>query len=184
MDVNLAEIQEQVKQNLQVLLAESRLAAGDVLLLGGSSSEIRGETLGQGSSAEIGEAVVAEVLAQCREAGVYLAVQCCEHLNRALVVEKFLAKEYGLRPVNALPQLNAGGSFAVAAWSQAEEPCLVESIQAGAGIDIGDVLIGMHLRPVAVPLRLPLREIGQAHVTAARTRMKYIGGGRAAYQVD
>ena len=114
--------------------------------------------------------------------GVYIAAQCCEHLNRALIVEEECAEKYGLEMVNVKPQLKAGGSFSTAAWNEFEHPCAVEYIQAHAGIDIGDTLIGMHLRHVAVPVRTTIKSIGSAHVVCARTRLKYIGGERAAYQ--
>lgn len=164
------------------VLAAAKLKKGELFILGGSSSEILGEHIGKGSSAEIGEAVLAEVHKRIKAAGLYLAVQCCEHLNRALVVEEAYAENHNLCMVNALPQLHAGGSFAVAAWKLCANPCLVEAVQAAAGLDIGDALIGMHLRPVAIPLRLKQKEIGRAHVVAARTRLKLIGGRRAVYQ--
>ena len=113
--------------------------------------------------------------------GLYLAAQCCEHLNRALIVEEECAAKYGLEMVNVKPQLKAGGSFSTAAWNEFEHPCAVEYIQAHAGIDIGDTLIGTHLRHVAVPVRTTIKSIGSAHVVCARTRLKYIGGERAAY---
>ena len=112
--------------------------------------------------------------------GLYLAAQCCEHLNRALIIEEECAEKYGLEMVNVKPQLKAGGSFSTAAWNGFEHPCAVEFIKAHAGIDIGDTLIGMHLRHVAVPVRTTIKSIGSAHVVCARTRLKYIGGERAA----
>ena len=125
---------------------------------------------------------VFEVIDQaCRQRHLFLAAQCCEHLNRALIVEEEAAEKYGLEMVNVVPQLKAGGSFATAAYAGFEHPTAVERIQAHAGIDIGDTFIGMHLRPVAVPVRTSIRAIGGAHVTCARTRLKYIGGERAHY---
>ncbi len=180
--VDLAAIREETRRAIAELLARSPLEAGDLVVVGGSSSEVLGEHLGQASSAEIGRVIVAEVSQQLRAAGLHLAVQCCEHLNRALVVERSWAKAAGLPRVNALPQLHAGGSFAVAYWEMAEVPCLVEKVEASAGLDVGLVMIGMHLRPVAVPLRLEQKTIGQARVTAAYSRDKLIGGERASYQ--
>ncbi len=175
-----------VRNDTKTLIAElieaSAAEKGELFVLGGSSSEVLGKQIGKGSSAEIGEIIVSEIHAAVSEAGCFLAVQCCEHLNRALVVERAYAETHGLPEVNALPQLHAGGSFAVAAWKAAEAPCLVEEVRAEAGLDIGDTLIGMHLRPVAVPLRLSIKTIGKAHVTAARCRRKLIGGARAVYQ--
>ena len=130
----------------------------------------------------MGEAVFDAIYGAARAHGVLLAAQCCEHLNRALIVEEETAVTYGLEMVNVVPQLKAGGSFSTAAWNAFEKPCAVESIKAHAGIDIGDTLIGMHLKHVAVPVRTSVKEIGSAHVVCARTRLKYIGGERAAYQ--
>ena len=115
---------------------------------------------------------------------MYLAAQCCEHLNRALIVEEECMERYGLEQVNAVPQPKAGGSFATTAWARFSHPVAVEGIQAHCGMDIGDTLIGMHLKPVAVPLRLELDHIGQAHLVCARTRVKFTGGSRAVYQED
>ena len=117
-----------------------------------------------------------------REHGVFLAVQCCEHLNRALILEREAAELRGYEPVNVKPQPKAGGWFAVTAWNAFSDPVAVEAIRADAGMDIGGTLIGMHLRPVAVPVRTSVRQIGEAMVLFARTRPKYIGGPRAVYQ--
>ena len=119
-----------------------------------------------------------------QETGVYLAAQCCEHLNRALILEKEAALRYGYEIVNAVPQPKAGGSFATAAYKTFENPVAVEHIKAKAGMDIGDTLIGMHLQDVAVPVRIRTQEIGDAHVVCARTRPKFIGGIRAIYDED
>lgn len=133
------------------------------------------------SSAEIGEAVAQTFLNCCKEKKIYLAAQCCEHLNRAIIIEKTAAKEYRLPMVNVVPKLKAGGSFATAVYAALQAPVAVEAIQAHAGIDIGDTLIGMHLRSVAVPVRIGTKHIGEAHVVCARTRLKFIGGERASY---
>jgi uncharacterized protein (TIGR01440 family) len=113
-----------------------------------------------------------------------LAAQCCEHLNRAIILEEAAAEKYRLPIVNAVPQPKAGGSFATAAYRAFEHPVAVESVQAHAGMDIGDTLIGMHLRPVAVPVRLDVKKIGEANLVCARTRPKYIGGERAHYDPE
>lgn len=180
----LRKIAEETAAAMEELLLKAKLSPGELFVLGGSSSEVLGEHIGKGSSAEIGEVIVGEIHRLIRREGLFLAVQCCEHLNRALVVEEAFARSHGLTMVNALPQLHAGGSFAVAAWKLCEKPCLTEEVRAAAGLDIGDALIGMQLRPVAIPVRLRVKEIGQAHVTAARTRLKLIGGERAVYQED
>ena len=101
---------------------------------------------------------------------------------RALVVERDVAEAHGFEIVNAIPQLHAGGSFAMTAWANFKDPVLVETIVADAGLDIGGTLIGMHLRRVAIPVRLSIKKIGEANILCARTRPKYIGGARAVYQ--
>ena len=178
---HIDEIIAQTKMLVAELLSAARLEAGDALVVGCSSSEVAKHRIGTYSSAEIGEAICGAVLEALDGTGIYLAAQCCEHLNRAIIVEKAYARENRIPIVNVVPQLKAGGSFATAAYHAFREPAAVETISAGAGMDIGDTLIGMHLRPVAVPVRGSADAIGQAHVVMARTRPKYIGGARAAY---
>ena len=180
--VQLAQIREQAAKALSELLAQTRFRPGDIVVIGCSSSEILGAKIGSVGSMEAAGAVYDGVMPLLKERGLYLAAQCCEHLNRALIVEEEAALRYNLEMVNVKPQLKAGGSFSTAAWNGFTAPCAVESIKAHAGIDIGDTLIGMHLRPVAVPVRTKRNAIGSAHVVCARTRLKYIGGERAAYQ--
>ncbi len=163
------------------ILEAAHLEEGDLFVVGCSTSEVAGEKIGTFSSPELAEAVFGGIYQATEEAGVYLAAQCCEHLNRALILEKEAARRYGYEPVNAVPQPKAGGSFAAAAYKAFEQPTAVERIQAHAGMDIGDTLIGMHLRPVAVPVRIGVKAIGEAHVVCARTRPKFIGGQRAIY---
>ena len=126
-------------------------------------------------------AVYTALYQELKPKGIYLAAQCCEHLNRALILEAEAAQAYGYEPVNVVPQLKAGGSFATAAYATLEHPVAVEHIKAHAGIDIGDTLIGMHLKEVAVPVRIEKRQIGAARVICARTRLKFTGGARAVY---
>lgn len=178
---HIDEIIAQTKTLVTELLSAAQLEAGDALVVGCSSSEVAKHRIGTYSSAEIGEAICGAVLEALDGTGIYLAAQCCEHLNRAIIVEKAYARENRIPIVNVVPQLKAGGSFATAAYHAFREPAAVETISAGAGMDIGDTLIGMHLRPVAVPVRGSADTIGQAHVVMARTRPKYIGGARAAY---
>lgn len=178
---HLDTIKTEVTAIINELLESSRLEKGDILVIGCSSSEVAGVTIGTFSSEEIGQCIFKTAYELLNSKGIYLACQCCEHLNRALIVEKACAKEYRLTRVNAVPQLKAGGSFATAAYLGMKEPYAVESIQAQAGIDIGDTLIGMHLAPVAVPIRTSKQSIGNAHVVCARTRAKYVGGIRASY---
>jgi len=129
-------------------------------------------------------AVYTALYQELKPKGIYLAAQCCEHLNRALILEAEAAQAYGYEPVNVVPQLKAGGSFATAAYATLEHPVAVEHIKAHAGIDIGDTLIGMHMKDVAVPVRIKTKEIGSAHVVCARTRPKFIGGIRARYDEE
>ncbi|EFE92237.1 TIGR01440 family protein [Oribacterium sp. oral taxon 078 str. F0262] len=161
------------------LFEKARLKKGQILVVGCSSSEICGERIGTNSRPEIAEAVFSGIYRLCREKGIYLAAQCCEHLNRAIITEEEAVPQLDI--VNVVPQPKAGGSFATAAWQSFQNPVAVEEIRADAGLDIGDTLIGMHLKRVAVPVRLAYRELGKAHVSAARVRPKFIGGERAHY---
>lgn len=163
------------------LLEVAELEVGEILVVGCSTSEVAGAGIGTFSSPELAEVVFGSIYQATQEAGVYLAAQCCEHLNRALILEKEAALRYGYEAVNVVPQPKAGGSFATAAYKDFEHPVAVEHIRAHAGMDIGDTLIGMHLKDVAVPVRIRTKEIGDAHVVCARTRPKYIGGSRAVY---
>ena len=164
------------------LIETADLKAGQVLVIGCSSSEIVGEKIGHGSSFASAEAVLEAILPILESRGIYLAAQCCEHLNRALILERACADRYGWEEVSVVPQPKAGGSFATAAWQSMREPVAVEHIRAHAGLDIGGTLIGMHLRDVAVPVRLSVATIGEARLLAARTRPKFIGGIRAKYE--
>ena len=179
MDVD--NIRAQAQTAVEELLQVANLQAGDILVVGCSSSEVLGEKIGTGSSMDAAGAVMDGILPLLRERGIYLAAQCCEHLNRAIIIEREAARAYGLEPVNVLPQPKAGGSFATTAWQRMDAPVAVESVRAHAGLDIGGTLIGMHLRAVAVPVRLAQRQIGEAPILAARTRPKFIGGVRACY---
>ncbi|HBQ45890.1 MAG TPA: TIGR01440 family protein [Ruminococcaceae bacterium] len=178
------EIAGQAAAAVAELLKIADLKQGDIFVVGCSSSEIGGHDIGTFSSTEIADAVFHPIYFALKEKGVYLAAQCCEHLNRALIVERAAAEKYRLPVVNAVPQPKAGGSFATAAYHAFEHPAAVEELHAArAGMDIGDTLIGMHLMPVAVPVRLSVKKIGQANLVCARTRPKYIGGERAHYDV-
>ncbi len=181
--MELQEIRDLAERAARELLAlEGRgFRRAETLVVGCSSSEIVGGRIGHMSSPETGKAVAEGVLAACRAAGCEAAFQCCEHLNRALVVERATARRLGLEEVWVVPRPKAGGSLASAAWKLMEDPVCVEFIRADAGLDIGETLIGMHLRAVAVPVRLSVREIGSARVAAARTRPKLVGGERARY---
>ena len=182
--MDLHEITLSARQAVTELLKEAHLAPGSVFVVGCSSSEILGEKIGTASSMDAAKAVVDGILPVLRENKIYLAAQCCEHLNRALIVEQELIQKKNMDPVNVVPQPKAGGSFATCVFNAFEHPAAVEFIRADAGMDIGSTLIGMHLKPVAVPVRTSVRQIGQAPVVFARTRPKYVGGPRAHYDED
>lgn len=175
-------IVKQAKKAVEELIETAGLKKGDLLVVGCSSSEIVGEVIGHGSSLEAAEAVYRGIAPVLEEKGIFLAAQCCEHLNRALILERTCAEKHGWDVVCVVPQPKAGGSFATTVWKNAKNPVAVEHIRADAGMDIGGTLIGMHLRDVAVPVRLSLDHIGNAILLCARTRPKYIGGSRAHYE--
>ena len=176
-----SEITNQARIVLTELLGQAGLKPGALLVIGCSSSEMVGLRIGKGSSMEAAQAAFQGIYPILQEQGIDLAVQCCEHPNRALVLERSAVEKRGYEIVNVMPQPKAGGSFAVTAWNAFRDPVAVEQIAADAGIDIGGTLIGMHLRRVAVPVRTSQKQIGQAMVLCARTRPKYIGGPRAIY---
>ncbi len=178
----LGDLRSQCLQALRELAVAAGLGTGRLMVVGCSTSEVIGNRIGTGGS----EAVAAEVWAALAivqaEYGFDIAVQCCEHLNRALVVERTVLNQERLNEVAAVPVPGAGGAFAALAYSRMLDPCLAESITVDAGLDIGDTFVAMHLRRVVVPVRLSLSAIGQAHLTAARTRPPLIGGERAVYR--
>ena len=177
------DIKEQVRAAITELTAQDKkFNPVKLLAIGCSSSEIAGGTIGHASAYELGEQVANEILAVAAERGFACAFQCCEHLNRALVMERETAEKYGYEIVCVVPQPKAGGSLATAAYRALQDPVVVQEAKADAGIDIGRTLIGMHLRPVAVPVRLATDKIGEAIVIAARTRPRLIGGERAKYE--
>ena len=174
-------IAQQAHDAMEELVERAKLPKGALVVVGCSSSEIMGSNIGKASTPDAAEAVYSAVAPLLSERGLYLAAQCCEHLNRALIVERECAERFGYEPVCVIPQPKAGGSWATAAWKHMSDPVAVEHIRASAGLDIGGTLIGMHLKDVAVPLRLAVKQVGEAPVTAARTRPKLIGGRRAVY---
>ena len=175
------QIRSETEKAINELIEKSHLKAGDIVAVGCSSSEILGEHIGKGSSPETGAVVAKTIISLVSEHGLYLAAQCCEHLNRALIIEREAAERYMLDEVCVRPMPKAGGSFATAAYDNMKDPVVVEHVKAKAGLDIGYTLIGMHLKDVAVPLRLSVKKIGQAGINAAYTRPKLIGGVRAHY---
>ena len=176
------DIRQEVNQILDQILEKINYQEGDVFVVGCSSSEVIGKTIGKHSSYEVGQEIFLSLHERLSMEGIHLASQCCEHLNRALVVERSLAKEKGWEIVSVIPQANAGGSFATAAYKHLEDPVLVEFIKADFGLDIGDTFIGMHIKHVCVPLRIEKKSLGQAHITMAYSRPKLIGGQRAIYE--
>ncbi len=180
--MGFSDLHGQARKAIEGLLAVANLCSGQIVVVGCSTSEIAGQKIGSASNVEIAWEVFSGLIGPVREQDLYLAVQCCEHLNRALVVEKECAERYWLETVAVVPQPKAGGSLATIAMESFSQPVVVEWIAGHAGLDIGDTFIGMHLRPVAVPARLDIESIGQAHLTLARTRPKLIGGERARYK--
>lgn len=178
------EISAQARAAVTELLDIAGLKAGDLFVVGCSSSEVVGQRIGKGSSMEAAQAVFQGIYPVLKERGIFLAAQCCEHLNRALILESAAAEKFGYEPVNVRPWSHAGGSFATTVWENLDAPCAVEHIRAKAGMDIGATLIGMHLKDVAVPVRLSVKMIGQAPLVCARTRPRFIGGERARYQEE
>ena len=181
MSVELEMIKKQGYELTKELIEVSGIKEGQIFVVGCSTSEVIGKKIGSFSSFEVAEALFGGIYKATEEANVFLAAQCCEHLNRALILEEKAANKYLYEEVNVVPQPKAGGSFATAAYQYMENPVAVEHILAHAGMDIGDTLIGMHLKDVAVPVRLSSDKIGEAHVVCARTRAKFIGGIRAIY---
>ena len=163
------------------IMDAAKLKKGNLFVVGCSTSEVIGSKIGTASSPDTAKAVFNGIYRAATERGVYLVAQCCEHLNRALIMEAEAAERYGYEAVNVVPQPKAGGSFATTAYHTFDEPVAVEHVKVHAGMDIGDTLIGMHLKDVAVPVRISRKQIGEAHVVCARTRAKFIGGSRAVY---
>ena len=174
-----SELTKQAENVTKEIVEKAGLKKGQILVVGCSSSEICGDRIGTNSNLEVAQAVFKGIYDVLQEKGIYLAAQCCEHLNRAIIVERKAVPFADI--VNVVPQPKAGGSFGTTAYKTFEEPVALEEIKADAGIDIGGTLIGMHLKKVAVPVKLENRKIGEANVLAARVRPKFIGGQRAMY---
>lgn len=180
----LKNITNDAKKAIIELIEISKIKSGELLVVGCSSSEIMGGDIGKASSIDAAKAVFDGIYPVLKEKGIYLAAQCCEHLNRAIIIEQEAAEKYRLDIVNVVPQPKAGGSFATTVWQNMEHPVAVEHIRAHTGLDIGNTLIGMHLKEVAVPVRLSINKIGKAPIVCARTRPKFIGGERACYNEE
>lgn len=177
----LEKLKQEAYEAASEILEIAKLKKGNLFVVGCSTSEIIGGKIGTMSSPETAQAVFEGIYRAATEREVYLATQCCEHLNRSLILEREAAEKYGYEDVNVVPQPKAGGSFSTAAYHTFHDPVAVEHIKAHAGMDIGDTFIGMHLKDVAVPVRISYKQIGEAHLTCARTRAKFVGGVRAIY---
>lgn len=180
----LEKIKSQSRIAINELLEKSNPKAGDIVVIGCSTSEVAGSGIGTNSSLEIADAIFEGIYPAVKEKKLYLAAQCCEHLNRAIVIEQELADKLSLETVNVVPKREAGSSFAQLCFERFENPAVVEEISAVCGIDIGGTLIGMNLKRVAVPVRLSVKNIGEAMIICARTRPKFIGGERAVYDLS
>ncbi len=180
----LSEIKNQSHRAASELVELAGLKKGDIFVVGCSSSEVCGDKIGTNSNFEVATTIFEGVYEVLSEKGIFLAAQCCEHLNRAIVIERECLEKYNLDEVSAIPQPKAGGSFATNAYRNFINPVLVETIRGNAGIDIGGTLIGMHLKAVCVPVRLSVKQIGSAPIICAKTRPKLIGGERAVYSEE
>ncbi len=180
----LESIKRDAKEAVSALCDAAGLLKDDLFIVGCSSSEVLGERIGTNSSLDVADAIFEGIYGVLKEKGIFMAVQCCEHLNRAVILEKKAAEKFGYPIVNVLPQPKAGGSLGTLAFERLENAVATEKVCADAGIDIGLTMIGMHLKEVAVPVRLPIRKIGNATIVCARTRPKFIGGIRAKYNEE
>lgn len=183
-DFMFEELTQQAKTAVLEIIEQAKIGKGSIFVVGCSSSTVKGENYGKASSMEIAQAIFDGIYPELKSRGIFLAAQCCEHLNRAIITEREAAEKLREPEVDVIPQPKAGGSFATITYNTLENPVAVEHIKADAGIDIGGVLIGMHLKEVAVPLVISVKNIGKAHITSARTRPKFIGGERARYNDD
>lgn len=182
MTADISTIKQSVHTAIYEFLGEAKLKSGQIVVLGCSTSEVGGHLIGKSPSQQYAEAIISAIMPPLNESGLYLAVQCCEHLNRALVIEEEAAEKYRFDPVSVIPVLNAGGACATVAYRSFTRPVVVEQIAAHGGLDIGDTEIGMHVIPVQVPVRLATKKVGQAALTCLKCRPKYIGGARAQYE--
>ncbi|MBO2535503.1 TIGR01440 family protein [Rummeliibacillus suwonensis] len=182
--MNLQQIEEQLKTLLSEFEQQVTFRKGQIFVIGCSTSEVKGKKIGTAGGLEIAEVLYKPFEAFAEKHQLYLAFQGCEHINRALTIERAVAEQYGLEPVSVVPVQKAGGSMSTYAYRQFQDPVVVEEIEAHAGIDIGQTLIGMHLKKVAIPVRTSISHIGDAVVTVAKTRPKLIGGERAVYNKE
>lgn len=182
--MNLNHIQQQSKEILAELVSKSSVNSQKILVVGCSTSEVLGKKIGTSSDLNVAKSIFLGLAEIALENQLLLAAQCCEHLNRAIVVEAQVAKKFNLEVVNVVPILKAGGAFATTCWENFKNPVAVEKIQADFGLDIGGTLIGMHIKPVAVPFKPSIKNLGYANVICARSRPKFVGGSRAQYDLN
>ena len=175
------QIKIQAEKMIEEFLNKTNLKSGQIVVIGCSTSEVMGEHIGKGSDTLAAKAIFDGIYPLLKQKSIFVAAQCCEHLNRSLVVERECMEKYNLEEVCVVPFATAGGSFATVTYNNITDPVVVENISAHAGIDIGDTLIGMHLKSVAVPVRLSFDTLNKAHIVCAKTRPKLIGGERAHY---
>lgn len=178
-DAFLDQIKKEASQAVEELLAATYLKPGSIVVVGCSSSEVGGHKIGSYPSLEIANVIYDTIAEILEKNGLNIAAQCCEHLNRCLIIERDVLPQAEI--VNVIPWKKSGGSFASRAYEMMRDPIAVEKIRADAGIDIGDTYIGMHLKDVVVVVRTSVKSVGYAHLTAARTRPKFVGGERARY---
>ncbi|MCH3971465.1 MAG: TIGR01440 family protein [Oscillospiraceae bacterium] len=181
MSESLEELRTLAGKAAEELLQIAKVRPGGLMVVGCSSSEVGGHRIGTDSNVETAAAIFDGIYEQVKKHGLFLAAQCCEHLNRALIIEREAAEKFGYEQVNVVPQPKAGGSFGTTAYARFADPIAVEHVRADCGMDIGGTLIGMHLKEVAVPVRLSIDHLGEAVLLCARTRPKFVGGGRAHY---
>lgn len=178
----LEKIKKDAEAIAEELVEKAKLREGQIVAVGCSSSEVAGSKIGTNSSPEVAAAICEGLMEVFGKHSIYIAAQCCEHLNRAIIIEREAANDEDI--VNVIPMPKAGGSFATECYKKFKDAVAVETVKADAGLDIGDTFIGMHLKKVAVPVRLSVKELGEAHVTAARVRRKFVGGSRACYDEE
>lgn len=178
----IEEIQQQLNTVLKDLQVQPNFHRYKLLVIGCSTSEVIGEQIGTAGTVQVAEVLYQTLIQFAKKNQISLAFQCCEHLNRALVIETEIMERNHYEEVTVVPVRSAGGALATYAYQHLPQAVVVEHIKADAGIDIGDTFIGMHLKHVAVPVRSQEKQIGKAHVTLAVTRPKLIGGNRAIYE--
>ncbi len=184
MTTDTHDVRTEIRTAAQILIEVADPEEGNIFVLGASTSEILGESIGSAGNEDVAAAVFDTVYEVTSGRGLYLAVQCCEHLNRCLVIPRSAVRAFSLTRVTVIPTATAGGAVASRAMDKMDDVALVDGAQGHLGMDIGDTFIGMHLRPVVVPVRLHMKSVGRAHLTLARTRPPLVGGYRAQYPED